>query len=60
MENFGKRAACSLSMNPISMYLIYHTLVLQVFGVIGILVAFMQRGIYFHISSAVTAFRVTL
>lgn len=47
-------------MNPISMYLIYHTLVLQVFGVIGILVAFMQRGIYFHISSAVTAFRVTL
>lgn len=47
-------------MNLISVYLIYRTLVLQVFGVIGILVAFMQRGIYFHIPSAVTGFRVAL
>lgn len=41
-------------MNLISTYLIYHTLTLQVWDVIEIQVVFMQRGIHFHISSAVT------
>lgn len=58
--NFRKWAASLLSMNLISIYLIYHTRVLQVFEVIEIQVVFMQGEIHFHISSAVTVFREPL
>lgn len=52
--------ACLLPMTLISTYSNYHTLVLQVLDVIEIQVVFMQRGIYFHILSAVTVFTVPL